>query len=378
MGQDAKPPAWRSTLVFFAKTATLVCLGLFAIQFVWDQIDRHRHGPDVPPLPPIENYKPTAENDAKLRQFVHDVLIFTLLHETGHLVFKQYNVPIGSEDTNESAADSFAATIMMTEVQSGSNKQYNGLISAAYFWQAFGTYRQMESRQQQVATNGSADLDPHQDFKRRAVKLACLLFGTNPDAFAGLAGEFHIETQRDQCINDADETRKAWRSVILVNLDPDAGKVIDFSAPHVAVFYKAVPEGLPNGATADLSHGRQLAQDLGILDIVGKDLLSLKAPPDSIVPLTRHLSDKNEQQMPIQLGKIDMAPLEIGPHVEHPQNDASDMDFDYRVIGDNCLDSNNQPVENAYWDSGSRAILLCYAWVNRVEYIGKRLLAEPH
>ena len=84
MSQGAKPPAWRPTLVFFfaQNAATLVCLGLFAIQFVWDQIDRHRHGPDVPPLPPIENYKATAENDAKLRQFVHDVLIFTLLHET--------------------------------------------------------------------------------------------------------------------------------------------------------------------------------------------------------------------------------------------------------------------------------------------------------
>ena len=260
-------------------------------------------------------------------------------------------------------------------------EQYNGLISAAFFWQALDTYQQTEVSQPSSMWPPTVPpiWIPTRTSKRRAVKLACLLYGTNPDAFAGLAGEFHIETQREQCIADANETRKAWSSVILVNLDPDAGKVIDFSAPHVAVVYQGVPEGLPNGASADLSHGRQLAQDLGILDIVGKDLLSLKAPANSIVPLTRHLSDKSKQQMPIQFGRIDMTPLgEIGPHVEHPQTGASEMDYDYRVIGDNCLDGNNQPEENAYWEPSSRAIVLCYAWVNKVEYIGKRLLAEPH
>jgi hypothetical protein len=378
MSQDTRTPGWGRILASIAKMSAVIMLGLFVIGFVWDQIDKHRPGPHIEPLPPIENYKPTAENEAKLHQFVLDVLEFTLLHETGHLVFQQYNVPVGSEDTNESAADSFAATVMMSQVRKGASPQYNGLISAAAFWRALDILQQTEKTSQQAGADEQPGIDFHQQPGRRAVKMACLLFGTNPQAFADLAQQFHIQAERDKCVADAGQTRDAWSSVISLNLDPDAGKMLDVWAPHVAVLYHPVPEGLPNDESSVLSHGQQMAQDLGILDMVGNNLLLLKTPPSLGVQIGQKVLDISKPRTPMRLGDIDMKPVvqDLKPHLEHPANEDIRFAYDYMVIGDSCLNPRNEPEENAYWDPQTHTIKLCYGWVNLVEYVGKRLLAE--
>jgi|SRR5581483_826734 len=363
-------------LASVGKMSALTLVGLFVIGFVWDQIDKHRHGPRIAPLAPIENYKPTAENEAKLRQFVLDVLNFTLLHETGHLVFHQYDVPVGSQDTNESAADSFAATIMLSEVRKSPNAQYNGLISAAAFWQALDILDKTENGSPQSGENAEADLDPHQGSGRRAVKLACLLFGTNPQAFADLAQQFHIEEQRDDCIRNAFQTRRAWTNVIALNLDPDAGKPLDLWAPHVAVRYNSIPHSLPDNVRALLTQERQIAQNLGILEIVGKNLLVLKTPPNPVVAIGRRMLNRREATE--RPGEVDMTPVVQAPQLDHPANDDVPFAFDYRVLGDSCLNAKNEPAQNAFWDPEKHSITLCYGWVGEIVYIGKRLLADAH
>jgi hypothetical protein len=372
MSQEARPGRSGSIFASIAKMSALMLLGLFVIGFVWDQIDKHRTGPRVEPLPPIESYKPTPENEAKLRRFTLDVLNFTLLHETGHLVFNNYNIPVGSFDTNESAADSFAATVMLAQAGKG-HESYNGLISAAAFMDAVYTIDQTEKPQ------AEGQMDFHQNAEQRAVKLACLLYGANPQAFADVAQRFNLQNNRDECVDDTKQTRKDWSNVISSNLDPDAGQASDRWAPHVAVLYHLVPEGLANGGSTALLHGRQIAQDFGILDMVGNNLLLLKTPPSLGVEIGQKIMDSVKPRTPVRSGDIDMKPVvqDLMPHVDHPADEGFRYAYDYMVVGDSCLNDRNEPKENAYWEPKTHTIRLCYAWVNRIQYIGKRLLADP-
>jgi putative metallopeptidase DUF4344 len=75
----------------------------------------------------VEAYQPTPQNEAVLRQFISDVLTFVLLHETGHMVISSYNVPVGSFDTEELAADSFAAAVLTLNIDPRKSEPHNAL-----------------------------------------------------------------------------------------------------------------------------------------------------------------------------------------------------------------------------------------------------------
>jgi hypothetical protein len=366
MTQEEKPPRWRIILVSIAKLSAIITLGLFVIGFVRDQIHKYDTRTQVESLPPIENYKPTAENDAKLRQFVLDVLDFVMLHETGHLVFSQYDVPVGSSDTNESAADSFAATVMLAQGERGTSQKYNGLMSAAAYWRAEGIL-EAEDQKLEPAAPGQPSPEPHQPSAARAAKLACLLYGTDPKAFADLTQSFNVEASRDFCVANAEKTRKTWSKLISLNLDPDAGRGIDRWAPFVAVKYHEVPDGLPNGSSATLSNGQKIAQNFGILDKVGNNLLQLRTPFNVSTALAHGALNGGSQQ-----GQLP----DFRPRVDHPEGEPSPSAFDFIVVGDSCLNARNEPQINAWWNSQTHTITLCYAQVSEIVYIGKRLLAE--
>jgi hypothetical protein len=386
---SAKPPpkpaaGWKSPL----GAGLAVAMVFFAFHVLYDHLHPPQNGqqggqpgadstspPKVTPLPPLSSYTPTPRHEYLLRVFVGDVIAFSLLHEMGHMVFSQYNVPVGSTDTNESAADSFAAAIMTKKVVGGASPQHNPLVSVALFWDALYTL-------QQTSAPGQYDwADVHGQPEQRAIKLACLLYGANPEAFADIAAKFNLQHDRDACIADAVNNQKDWSSVISLNLDPDAGKlqVLDQFAPHVAVLYHQVPDGLPNGLSATLSHERQVVQDLGTLDLVGRNLLLLKTPPDSTVESGQWALEAKRnlaiRQDPLSVPLGDWSPF---PHLDHPSDGDSLSAYNYTVVGDSCLNDNGEPNVNAYWEPNSKSIKLCYGLVAMAEALGKRLLAETH
>ena len=373
MGSELRPSRWSSIWKFFWKVNFAVLLGLFAIGFLLDFINKHRALQNITPLPPVSAYISTPENEKVLQLFVRDVVTFTLLHESGHLIFTTYNLPLGSQDTNESAADSFAATVMMSQIGKGSGPQYNGLVSAALFWDALNTL-------EQTGAPGQYDwADFHEQPEQRASKLACILYGANPKAFAAIAQKFKLEDREKECVANAANTREDWSRIISLNLNSNAGKLLDPWSPHVAVLYRQVPVGLPDGLTATLSRDRQEARALGTLDFIGHNLLLLKTPPNQDVEAEQRILDAKRnltmKQDPLSIPLENLSPF---PHVDHPSEDDSLSAYNYTVVGDSCLDSSNRPEQNAFWEPKTQSVVLCYAWVGLVEDLGKRLLAGSH
>ena len=71
----------------------------------------------VQSLPAPTAYPATPENDAKLRRFVSSVLTFSLLHEAGHLLISEYQVPVLGRE--EDAADRFAVAALASPGSAG-------------------------------------------------------------------------------------------------------------------------------------------------------------------------------------------------------------------------------------------------------------------
>lgn len=333
--------------------------------------------PTVTPLPPLSAYQPTSQNEAALGEFIYDVLTFMMFHEMGHMVFHEYNVPVGSKDTEESAADSFAAALM---ISSSARAQHNGLVAAALYWDA-------SHRLQQTNAPGQYDwADVHAPNEQRAYKLACLLYGANPQAFASIAERFDLQGRRDACVADSAKNLNDWGSIIKPNLNPEAGKPFDPWTPRIAVLYHQVPTGLPNGFGAALSHARQIVLALEMLDFVGNELLSLKKTSrDAALDLVQRALDAKKlreeaeaarSRPPVRLGDLSLGGPVIVPNPDHPAEGAPLQGYNYTVIGDSCLRDKGEPWVNAYWDSAARSITLCYGLVAEIEYVGRRLLAE--
>jgi hypothetical protein len=327
--------------------------------------------PLIKPLPPASAYDPTPRNEILLRAFTIDVLSFVLMHETGHMVFHEYNVPVGSRDTEESAADSFAAAIMTNRVDPGAGEQHNGLVSAALFLHALHVLQQSNAPGQY---NWS---DEHGEPEQRAYKLACLVYGANPDAFAQIGQIFQLQDRRDYCVRDAKKNQKDWNGVVAQNINPNSGKPFDVWTPHVAVIYHPVPVGLPNGQSPTLSRYREIAQTIGILDFAGRNLLQLKkTAKDVTLELIQQSLNRSTRNPPLDPRQVDLAPI-LRPNLEHPAESSSLEAYNYKVVGDSCLNEKNEAITNAFWNPDERSITLCYAMLNRVETIGKQLLAVP-
>jgi hypothetical protein len=168
------------------------------------------------------------------------------------------------------------------------------------------------------------------------------------------------------------QNKKDWLGISVLN--PNAGKLFDGWTPHVAVLHHEVPKGLPNGLSARLSRKRQIVQTLGILDVVGRNLLQLKKTPhDAALELVQKAAKRPPG--PVDYGSLDLRPV-ITPFLDHPADGDSLVAYNYTVVGDSCLNDKNEPEVNAFWNSQSRSITLCYGFVEWVEYIGRRLLAE--
>ena len=315
----------------------------------------------------IAAYEPTPQNEERLRKFIDDVLQFTLLHETGHMVFWAYSVPLGSLNAEETAADGFAAAVLTSDISA--SERHNPLRSAALFWDA-------AHQMQRVATAGEYNwADEHAPPEQRAYNAACLLYGANPKAFADLAEAFGLQTRRDFCIHDSEKNRKDWAgNVLQQHINPNSGKPLDSWTPYVAVVHESVGKGVPNDWIATLSRERELVRSLGTLDDVAKNLLVLKKTDrDRALEDIQKRLKKPSSNVPPDLNHVDMNPI-IRPYIDHPAETASLKEYNYSVVGSSCL-KNGVPDINAFWTAEERRITLCYMFVSYVERIGKLLIA---
>ena len=316
----------------------------------------------VQSLPAPTAYRATPENDAKLRRFVSSVLTFSLLHEAGHLIISEYQVPVLGRE--EDAADRFAVaalaspgTVGVAMSDAKGNPLPHPLLAAALFWETL--HARSEANHEELAW-----ADEHGLPRQRAHMIACLLYGSNPGQFEKLAQQVGIDADRRRsCIKEAAQNQRSWSSVIAPHLASRDDQIAVIVANGTAnAFYHPVGERGSKALRDALLRAKHTVEDMKVLEGVAEVIRGLKPPPD-FGPQRASL-DQLTQKMLENLASKPLTPAEI------------ERKYRFRATADSCLTKDGKAMVNAFWNRDERTIILCYGFVAEVENIGKSLIAS--
>jgi hypothetical protein len=137
---------------------------------------------------------------------VSEVLKFVLLHEATHALIHELNIPVVGRE--EDAADGFAATILASE--GGGDTA----LASAEFWDL------------SAASTGNPTLQDYADVhsldRQRFFQILCLVYGSNPNEYSGLVGDFLPQARAEGCPAEYAQSLDSWTKL----LDPYLKKAI--------------------------------------------------------------------------------------------------------------------------------------------------------
>ena len=142
---------------------------------------------------------------AAARSVVTNVLEFALLHEMGHMMVGEFDLPVLGH--SEDAADSFATTMLLVAQPDDTG---NTLRDAMKSWFLIGT---------QELENDADDLslfyDEHTLSISRGFEILCMMVGSNADGFAALATEYGMDEDRQSgCSFDFQLAANGWQNLL--------------------------------------------------------------------------------------------------------------------------------------------------------------------
>jgi Putative metallopeptidase len=140
-------------------------------------------------------------------EFVVGNTLVLLLHEMGHVHISEMHLPVLGRE--EDAADTFAALRLL---QIGTDFSRNSLAEAAKGWF-------LNDRRDQQTGEKPLFYDEHNLSQQRAYQLVCLMVGSDPVKFKGLADETKMpETRQKTCKRDYAKASASWDSVLMPHL----------------------------------------------------------------------------------------------------------------------------------------------------------------
>jgi hypothetical protein len=154
-------------------------------------------------------------------EFVVGNLLFVLGHETGHAVIRELGVPVTGRE--EDAADIFSA-LMALMCEEGFGDRV--LANAALGWFLSDRRDRRDQRGRREQTAEAKYYDEHGMDLQRAYSVVCLMVGSNPEKFAGLANAVKLPAERQRtCQDDYLNAKWSWDQVLEAHLrKPDQPK----------------------------------------------------------------------------------------------------------------------------------------------------------
>jgi hypothetical protein len=334
--------------MFMNRKSMLLGLAVGGVLILAQLAVRHFQARPAPletrPLPPASAYVSTPERDALLNRYIGDVLTFSTLHETGHMLISVNHMPRPEHEEDE--VDRFAVMVMS---KNRGRMHHDALLSAAEFWSAIhrlGGGRPYDRRAK------------HSEPQVRADEIVCLMYGEDPKRYADMAEDMKMsEGRRSECRDKARQNSSRWGGVLASNLNTELYYNLGIQEPGIAVVYEPVPNGLSESWAASFAHARTLLTDASVLDVVAGQLVQLRLPYKMV-------------------GRMQITTRSLHPGVNHPEAGADLGEYDYVVRADACLDKTGNPEINAYWNSENHTMTLCYALVNVIENTGRSVIAE--
>jgi hypothetical protein len=150
-------------------------------------------------------------DDGHPLRYVRANVRFILLHETGHALVHQLDLPVTGR--LEDAVDQLAAILMLrfaSRVET--NEEVIGNLRLAANW--------MLSRST-GAYNLDAYADEHALGEQRYFNLQCLIYGTDPEGFAGMVDAGDLTAERAKgCPRETRRVTRAWVRLLLPHIAP--------------------------------------------------------------------------------------------------------------------------------------------------------------
>jgi hypothetical protein len=156
----------------------------------------------------------SAQKKKDLVEFVVGNIMFVMAHEMGHVVISELALPVLGRE--EDAADSFA---VMTALKLHTAFSERVLIEAAKGWV-------LSSRRDKKDKTPLAFYDEHGLDLQRAYNVVCMMVGSDPHRFQGLAEESKLPEERQaSCVQDYRNASWSWDLVLKPRrLAPDQPK----------------------------------------------------------------------------------------------------------------------------------------------------------
>jgi len=136
---------------------------------------------------------------------------FILLHETGHALVQLLDLPVTGRQ--EDAVDQLAAILMLrfAGLDETPDQVIDNLDMAANWMLARST----------GAYNLDAYADEHALGEQRYFNLQCLIYGSDPDGFAGMVDAGDLTAARAAgCARETRRVSRAWVRLLLPHLAP--------------------------------------------------------------------------------------------------------------------------------------------------------------
>jgi hypothetical protein len=136
-------------------------------------------------------------------EFVAGNTLVLLSHEMGHVLIAEMHLPILGRE--EDAADTYAALRLLTI---GTSFSQHELTDAAQGWF-------LNDRRDRETGEKPLYYDEHNLSQQRAYQILCLMVGSDPDKFKGLADEMKMPDSRQAtCKRDFTKASSAWETVL--------------------------------------------------------------------------------------------------------------------------------------------------------------------
>lgn len=196
----------------------------------------------------------SEEQVEEVWEFVFGNALFVLMHEAGHMLISEFELPVLGRE--EDAVDALSTIVIL---ESDNTVYDNALIDASDSWFLTGA----------AAGAAGADFefwDEHSVEEQRAYAIVCMMIGHDAETFGGLdAVEDMPEERRESCVWEYQQTASSWFRLLEPHLRESGETPVtityeEVSQPDLAVYAEAFREA------GMLEMAKELIADAFLLD----------------------------------------------------------------------------------------------------------------
>jgi hypothetical protein len=152
----------------------------------------------------IEVFRPITKSDTELFTSVFGGVFFVFLHEAGHSLVHLFEIPITGRE--EDAVDQLATIVLLM----GGDDGVHGALAAAQRFYLSG---------EEALAKGLPFWDEHSLGQQRFYNIACLVYGSNPEKYAGLVAEDLLPPSRARrCPEEFTTASNSWVKLLKPHL----------------------------------------------------------------------------------------------------------------------------------------------------------------